>query len=132
MKTKVKLLDRLNKTIDFTQKKCVIYQRMVKDLSLKLDFELPEDQTILSKLIESKQFKEVPKNLYSENEKRAAGDLYSQLTAIISDPYLMYEVCKIFKVNTRSLNIYPETFTEQQKSQYQTQNIGRTLNSIKP
>ena len=43
MKTKTKLVDRLQSAADFSNKKCMIYQRMVKDLNSKLDTTLPTE-----------------------------------------------------------------------------------------
>ena len=43
MKTKTKLIDRLQRAADFSNKKCLIYQKIVKDLNSKLDTTLPTE-----------------------------------------------------------------------------------------
>ena len=63
---------------EFQKRKCTLYQRLVKDLSLKTGFELPTEKWRLLSWIDSQEFDDVKKDLYTEAEFEAAEDLFAK------------------------------------------------------
>ena len=88
-------------TNKFQKKKCTLYQKIVRDLSLKAGFELPAEKWRLMSWLENQQFDDVKKDMYTDVEREAALDLYTKQQTIAGDPYLLTEVHKVHRVCNR-------------------------------
>lgn len=101
LKATIKEVDRLTDSNEFQKKKCTLYQKLVKDWSLKGGFELPAERWKLMSCIENQQLDDVKKDIYTNAEREAAEELYAKQQTIAGDPYLLYEVNKVHKVCNR-------------------------------